>query len=125
MTDLTKMFEDGTFKRFGLRKYLSQIDGRKIGVVLATKSAGYDTCALNKKEFDGALRAKRNGQIDEAYVVAANVNGDGVLYWDQIDAEQLAAKLANEVPRVGRYGEFFVLPPAIGFPTSPNNDEPF
>jgi hypothetical protein len=125
MRDLSKMFEDGQYKRYGLRKYLSEIDGKKIGVVLATKNAGYDTCALNKKEFDDALRGKREGRIDEAYVVAANVSVGGVLYWDQIDAEQLEAKLANEVPRIGRFGEFFVLPPGIGFPALTNNDEPF
>jgi hypothetical protein len=127
MTDLSRMFENGQFKRLGLRKYLGEVDGRKIGVVLATKNAGFDSPALNKMENDSLLRAKRDGRIDEADVVAAKVNGADVpRFLGQIDAEQLAAKLVNEVPRIGRYGEFFVLNPAIGFPMlTIDDDEPF
>jgi hypothetical protein len=124
MCDLSKMFEDGRFKRYGLRKYFSEIDGKKIGVVLATKSNGYDTCALNKTEFDDALRAKHEGRIDEAYIVAAKAANGAMTYWDQIDAEQLSAKLVNMTMKAGRYGDFFVLPPGVGFPTS-DPDEPF
>jgi hypothetical protein len=120
------MCEDGRFKRFGSRKYFGEIDDKKIGVVLATKNVGYDTCALNNTEFEGLLRVKRDGRLDEAYVVAVRVNGAAVpRYWDQIDAEQLAAKLANEVPRSGRFGDFFVLPPGIGFPAQNDDSEPF
>jgi hypothetical protein len=122
--DLSKIFEDGRFKRIGSRKYLGEVDDKRIGVVLATKNAGYDTCALNETEFDGVRHAKSKGRLDETYVVAAKVNGVGVpKYLDQIDAEQLAAKLANEVPRVGRFGNFFVLNPIIGFPAATDDDE--
>jgi hypothetical protein len=125
MLDLSKIFEDGRFKHYGRRKYFGAVDGDKIGVVLATKNAGYGTCALNKAEFDAVLRAKSEGKITGAYIVAANVSGSAPKFFDQIDAEQLAAKLANEVPMVGRFGEFFVLPSGIGFPASTDDDEPF
>jgi hypothetical protein len=123
--DLSKIFEDGRFKRCG-HKYLGEDDGKKIGVVLATKSAGYDSPALNKQEFDGGRRAKRDGRIDEFYVVAAKVNGVATpKYLDHIEAEQLAAKLANETPRVGRFGEFYVLHAGIGFPATTDDDDFF
>jgi hypothetical protein len=115
MVDLSNiMFGDGRFERKDLRKYFGEIDGKKIGVVLATKNSGYPDCALNRIELEGLLRAKQEGRLDEVYVVAVS-NGR---FLEQIEAGELAAKLTNEMPRTGRFGDFYVLHPGIGFPAA-------
>jgi hypothetical protein len=125
MDDLREIFSSGHFKQHGARKFFGEIDGRKIGVVLATKGADYDSAALNRAEFNAALRGKREGRIDEAYVVAATFTNGRHVYWDHIEAEQLETKLANEAPRAGRFGEFYVLHSGIGFPATPDDSQPF
>jgi hypothetical protein len=58
---------------------------------------------------------KRDGRLDDAFVVAAKMNHGSYSFYDQIDAELLQERLAGETPRDGRFGEFFILPPGIGF----------
>jgi hypothetical protein len=96
---LAGMFADRRFRPSGWCKYWAEINGRKIGVVLATKSPQYDDCALNKAGFDRLLAAKREGRIDVAVVVAARVNGrlSPPEFIAAIDADELAEKL-NNVP---------------------------
>jgi hypothetical protein len=122
MFDLHNLFEDHRFERFGNRKFFGEIESHKIGVVLATKDDRYGNCALNKKELDGVRRAKREGKLQEAYVVAAKKNGGGMTFLGQIDADELESKLVNVKTKSGAFGEFFVLPPELGFPVS---DDPF
>ena len=122
---LDQMFSDGRFTRYGLHRYFAETGGRKVGIVLATMNSGYDSYALNKSEFDRLVSAKRDGRLDDAFVVAAKTAGSKVpSFCDQIDAEELVGKLAGELPRSGRYGDFFILPPGLGFPARPE-DEPF
>jgi hypothetical protein len=110
--ELSGMFSDPRFRRHGLRQYSAEIDGRRIGVVLATKNPGYNGPALNKIEFfDRLLAAKRDGRIDVARVVFARTNGDATpTYWGEIDDEELEPQLRGITPRSGRFGEFYVLP---------------
>ncbi len=123
---LKDMFTDNRFQRIGRNRYWAEVDGRKIGVVLATKNARYDDHALNKADLDRVLAAKREGRLDDAFVVAAKTNGSGIpIFSDQIDAETLASKLAGELPMVGRFGEFFVIPAGLGFPARASEHEPF
>jgi hypothetical protein len=122
--DLSHIFTDSLWQRLSRYRYYGEIDGVKIAVVLATKNPSFDNWALNKPDYDRAIAGKHDGRVDEAYVVAAKVNGAGVpQYCDQIDAEELRLKLANEVPRVGRFGEFFVIGPNVWSPSC--DDEPF
>jgi hypothetical protein len=112
------------FRRVGRNRYFAEIDGRKIGVVLATQNPTYDDLALNKSDLDRVVAAKRDGKLDDALVVAARIDHRGAqTFFDQIDGELLQEKLASELPRDGKFGEFYVLPPTIGFPA--RDDEPF
>ena len=118
--DLSTIFSDSDSALTS--KDHSEIDGKKIGAVLATKNPGFDFPALNKAELDGLVCGKSEGRLDEVYVVAAKVNGEVLKYFDCIDAEALAIKLANETPRNGRLGLFYILNPAIGFPASTDDE---
>jgi hypothetical protein len=118
------MFTDRRIRRISRYRHYGEIDGVKIAVVLATKNPSFDNWALNKPDFDRGISGKRDGRVDEAYVVAAKVNGVGVpKYCDQIEAEELLLKLANEEPRIGRYGEFYVIGSHVWSPSC--DDEPF
>ena len=97
------------FQQHDRRKYSGTIDGRKYGILLATKSDGFDTFALNKQELDDLLAAKRDGRIDEAKVVAAQNGIGGLLYSGEVDAEFLMSQFRGIEPRNGRFGPFYAL----------------
>jgi hypothetical protein len=103
------MFTDSTnWNRVDLYIYHNSVE--KIGVVLATKSPNWDSFALNKKELERVIAGKRKGKIDEAYVVAARVNGSGPLtYQDAELAEVIATRLEERLPIAGRRGPFWAL----------------
>jgi hypothetical protein len=109
--ELSGMFSDPRFTRHWPRKYSAEIDGTRIGIVLATINPSFNNPALNKIEFDRLLAAKRDGKIDEAVVVFARTNGNATpTYCGDMDAEDLEALLRGFTPRSGRFGEFYVLP---------------
>jgi hypothetical protein len=93
-------------------------------VVLATRNPDYNTFALNKPDLQRLLDGKRNGRVDEAYIVTAHISGIQRSYCGAMAAEEVWHKI--EVfglrPRTGRFGEFFVLPP--GF-VPDDEDAPF
>ena len=66
---------DPRWHKIGRWRYLGEINGEKIGVVLATKNRGYDSYALNKDENDSLLKAKQDGRVDQAFIVAARKSG--------------------------------------------------
>jgi hypothetical protein len=81
--------------------------------VIATKNQMFDTFALNKSDFDRLVEGKHQGKIDHAFIVWAEVNANGLTFFDSQDAEELArTTLACTPPRVGRYGEFWSLEPS-------------
>ena len=78
-------------------------DAEKISVALATRAPNRDGNALNKGETHRAIAGKRDGIIQEAYVVAANLNGSGPpTYRCAGLAEVVAAKLEGR-PRSTAY----------------------
>jgi hypothetical protein len=101
--------------------YYREIDGKKYGVVLATISPNHDRPALNKPELLRVLAGKREGKIDEGYVVFARFNGSpqgntgpqgpaaGYEYLGASLAESVAAKLEGRSAIAGRFGEFWTL----------------
>jgi len=120
-------FGDDRFRKFG-RFLFGEIDGVKLGAALATYSPGFGNYALNKADLDRLLAGKAAGKVDRAFVVAARKgsNGGAYEYGGQFDAEEVHAKLKDERPESGKYGDFYVLPP--GFATTGNVDfryEPF
>jgi hypothetical protein len=121
---LADIFTDSRFRRLGRFLRFGKIDDVKIGVVLATKNPRFDNWTLNKPDNDRLIAGIREGKIDEAWVVAAKVNGTSMpVYCDQIEAEELHRRLANEEPRIGVFGEFYVIPPHVWSPNC--DDEPF
>jgi hypothetical protein len=118
------MFLDSRFEQFGKNKFFRELDGHRIGVVLATRTNNFDGHALNKHDLDRLIAAKREGKIDAAIVVAAKINGGRTapVYRGETDAEELAAKLTNDLLIPGKYGEFYALPPGLAFPDYEKDD---
>jgi hypothetical protein len=91
--------------------------------------SSHDTHIVYKSDLDRLISATDKGDLDEAYVVAAKVNGNGrkskPKYRGEIDAIDYI--LRNEEPRFGTYSEFFVIPPGLAFPDhgEKDDDEPF
>jgi hypothetical protein len=113
-TDLLRgMFTDRRFKRLGRWLWFGEIDDVKIGVVTATLSPGFFEHALNKETEERVLAARSNGRADEGYVVFADSNGFFHFeYTGHRDAVELHRKIVEMglQPRMGRFGEFYVLP---------------
>jgi hypothetical protein len=120
---LADIFRDPRFAEIRRNCLYGVIDGVKIGVVIATRNPDYNNNALNRPELERLLAAKRNGKIDEAHVVAADVNGTERTYCGAMSAEEVQQKIDAFWlrPRAGRFGEFYTLP--LGF--IPVEDTPF
>ena len=126
-TYLSEIFADTRFREFGRYRLFGEIDGRKVGVVLATRSPRFDNYALNKADFERLIAGRRDGKIDCAFVVFAKVNGNAArVYCEHIDAAEMSEKLKGVSLRNGEFGAFYVLPvnfTSAGFTNS--DDEPF
>jgi hypothetical protein len=112
------VFTDPRFKRLKSRVYgyVGVIDGKRIGVVAATKSQRFANSAdhvLNKSDFDHLIAALDASRRDEAYVVSAETDQSGnMTVIDAIEARELAAILANVKPRIGGLlGDFYLVNP--------------
>ena len=57
VTILTNIFEDPRWRPIGRRLYSAEIDGRKIGGVLATFNGRFGNYALNRPEMDRLMTA--------------------------------------------------------------------
>jgi len=71
---LKSVFSDNQWRRIRERIYYAEIDGKKIGIVVATQSPGRDFI-LNCNEYERVRKAKLTGKFDVAFVVAARLNG--------------------------------------------------
>jgi hypothetical protein len=122
-TALAAIFTDQRFAEIRRNCWFGVIDDVRVGVVVATRNPEYSNHALNKPELETLLAAKRDGKVDEAHVVAANVNGTKRTYCGSMSAEEVQQKIEAFwlQPRPGRYGEFYTLP--LGF--IPVEDSPF
>jgi hypothetical protein len=103
---LSRMFGDARFRQFKKFRWYGEVDGMRIGIVVANKGASYNNFALNKADFDDLLAAKRSGKIDLAFVVASTASGGYVAHHD---AEEYAERLRDLTPRNGQFGEFWTL----------------
>jgi hypothetical protein len=103
--------EPERWKEVGPRLRHRELDGVKIGVVLATQTGTFRTPALNKSEFERLRNARRDGKIDHALVVWAKINGGRYEYRGAMTPEEVLEKLDQfYVPtRNGPMGEFYVL----------------
>lgn len=108
---LAGMFTDPRFREFKKFCYVGNVEGAKIGVVLATKTPKYDNFALGKVSVERMIASKQSGKLTAAFVVAARVNADGVLIFvTSREAEEFYTTLLRKrQPRGSEYGEFWVL----------------
>jgi len=112
MTDtiLTNIFEDVRWRQIGQRLYFAEIDGRKIGGVLATYNGRFGNYALNCLELERLRTAKREGKIDEAFVIAVKSNGTGRHEFRRaVNAEELYARVHERPVINGSFGPFLAL----------------
>jgi hypothetical protein len=108
---LSKIFTDARWRKLSWRLLFANIDGVKVGVVLATKSPDYDCFALNKPDIDRLLAGKHTGKLDAAYVVWTRISSLKVKsYCDWVEAEELQEKLKGRSPLTGKFGEFWTFP---------------
>jgi hypothetical protein len=106
---LKMMFTDDRWRRIRERIYYGEIDGKKIGVAVATQSPNRDNYALNRAEHERVLNGKLTGKVDLAFVVAAKLNGFGNPPEFRCGNFIEAVSLTGYRPIAGRYGEFWAL----------------
>jgi hypothetical protein len=108
---LANIFTDPRWRELSGWRMFADIDGVKVGVVLATKSPKFDCFALNWDSIDRLLVGKHSGKLDVAYVVWPRDNGRNArTYCGCVEAELLLEKLKGLRPRDGQFGQFWVLP---------------
>jgi len=78
---LAGMFTDHRFHQLKKFRHYGAVNGAKIGVVVANKSANYPGYALNVADVEALLAAKRGGKVDLDFIAAFN-NGTFVAYHD-------------------------------------------
>jgi hypothetical protein len=106
---LATMFTDPRWRRIARYIYFAEI-GENIAVAAATMSPNRDSFALNRGEFERVLNGLNAGKADQAFVVAAKLNGGRPPeYQGAVDAEMLAARSASRPTIDGIYGEFWSL----------------
>jgi hypothetical protein len=107
---LPNMFHDNRFHKTSRRRWQTQINGTRAGVVVASRSVDYQNYALNRADLDRLLELKRDGSFHAAFVVFAAVTGNfGQAYVSHRDAEELSETLKSVPSRSGQYGEYWLL----------------
>src|SRR5262249_13865449 len=115
---IRNIFADGVFKEFHRYRLYGEVNGARIGVVLATRTPRFSTFALNKFDFDRLIAAKQDGRLDSAFVVMAAIDASGArTYCEHHAAEHFnATVVANRPLHHGQFGDFYALP---------SDEEPF
>ena len=101
--------QDPRFRAIDKRILYGEIDDKKVGVVLATMSANYDTPALNVGELNCLSVGKAAGKIDEAWVVGVKDDGTTRTVVGEMKLEEALPKLNGLESRNGPFGPFWVL----------------
>jgi hypothetical protein len=114
MTDtIANIFADPSWRQIEARLWFREVDGKRQGAALATWNETYGNFALNCGEMERLLAGKRDGKLDEAYVVAAQKNSTGRYeYRSHILAEELSARLSSKPTVTGKFGSFWSLKPS-------------
>jgi hypothetical protein len=124
---LPNIFLGPLWRQTSRYRFRANIDGARVGVVIAARTWRFDNHALNKSDFDRLLEAKSGGKIDFAFVVAARVSKDNVYtYVGYRNAEELHQDLKDVAPRTSEFGFFWVLRPdltPLGFAASEDEDD--
>jgi hypothetical protein len=111
---LPNMFRDPRFKQLDRYRLKANIDGVRVGVVVASRSRKFLNHALGKEYLDRLREAKRAGTIDAAFVVTARVRKDYTyIYVGHRDAEELYEMSKDVPPRKSEFGEYWLLKPDV------------
>ena len=94
---LAGIFSDPRFTEFRRNCFRGEVNGQKIGVVLATQNPTYTNFALNDGDFTRLLEAGDAGRVDEPWVVFARVNGANRTFRSATRARELR----EEIQRYG------------------------
>jgi hypothetical protein len=106
---LATIFNDPRWRQIDLRLYYAEIDGQKIGSVLATWNQRYGMYNLNCPELERLIAALREGKIARGFVVG---NGTGRYEFRRaVNAERLYERLRNKPTIDGKFGKFWALAP--------------
>ena len=121
---LAGIFSDPRFTEFRRNCFRGEVNGQKIGVVLATQNPTYTNFALNDGDFTRLLEAGDAGRVDEPWVVFARVNGANRTFRSATRARELREEIQRYglEARPGRFGPFIVLPAGLA---PPDDDAPF
>jgi hypothetical protein len=107
---LSAVFTDPRFRSSGFRSS-GEVDGVRVGVVLATMNPNFNTFALNKGDFDRLAEAKARDKVDVGFVVGARDEKSGErTYQGSQDVVEVVDRLKGVTLREGRLGPFYVLP---------------
>jgi len=121
---LAGIFSDPRFTEFRRNCFRGEVNGQKIGAVLATQNPTYTNFALNDGDFTRLLEAGDAGRVDEPWVVFARVNGANRTFRSATRARELREEIQRYglEARPGRFGPFIVLPAGLA---PPDDDAPF
>jgi hypothetical protein len=125
---LAAMFDDKRFKEIDSWLWFAEIDGKRVGVAVATRSSRFDTHALNQQSLDRLIEAKRSGKVDNTFIVAARIDAlNNISFIAANDAEYLQTVLLQKMrTRTGRHGQFWTLTEhMIATGVADPNDTPF
>src|SRR5262249_24320469 len=87
-------------------RHYGEVNGAKIGVAVANKSANYPGYALNVADVEALLAAKRGGKVNPAFIAAY----DNRTYVAHHDAEKFYDDVLVHKQRLnGRFGELWTL----------------
>jgi hypothetical protein len=102
-------FEHVPGTMFGFR---ANIDGKKVGVALATKSERFFEHVLNKADIDGVLNALGAGRLDHGFGVTVKFVDGTFTFVDMMEASELSVTiLAKKTPVPGKRGPFYQINP--------------
>jgi hypothetical protein len=108
------MFGDKRFHEISRFVHYGDIDGTKIGCVVATMTQQFVNYALGKDGTDRVHNAKQSGKIDAGFVVMAKVDAmNAYTFIDAFDIVEIYDKLQLIRTRTSERGEYWILSPAL------------
>lgn len=101
---------DPRFRWSGYR-LSGEVDGLRVGIVLATMNPSFNTFALNQADRDRLSETKARGKLDVGFVVGARIDSGGrKTYQGSLEVDVVVEQLKGVPTREGRLGPFYVLP---------------
>jgi hypothetical protein len=103
------IFTDPRFQRTAQRRWVAQVDGQWVGVVVASRPSNRENFALNCEDLDRVIEKCRDGALDAGFVVLAALANSAIVYVDHREANAVRELLKNDPPRDGPHGPYWLL----------------